>query len=556
MSLRKGKMKENQIEKIIDKQYNVHKKDKVRVVALRILMLMLGVVNTFFYNYLIDKVFVTKHFNRIAVVFAGMILLYLIGTILGFLYNRLYNTFMFDIKESIRLDLIKKLFINDGNNSDKLSKGEMKNIVDDDVENVEHFYKSRFIELRLVILTTIVYLFFMVKTSLYLSLFCLILLPISYISTKKSGTNIEEGARKYRLKYGEYENYLLESINNWREIKSYNIMSGSIDVFLSKWDKMSKIFMKNELVHYLNSFVMSFNRLVLIQSVVYAVGGYLLVIRKIDISLLLIFVNYYSLFLGSITQMSTMVPEIKGRKNSVERVIDLIEDRCDEKLDVDIKKSDIEFQNVSYAYPKSSKMALDSVSFSIEENEFTVLSGKSGSGKSTIIKLLSGECNDFEGKVYIGGYDIQELSIESIAKKMSVVMQDSYFFNCSIKENLLIAKKDATDEEIYDACKKANIVKAINRLPEKMNTIIGENASILSGGQKQQLAIARAILRNTDIILFDEITSALDFKNEKIVADIIYDLAKSHTIVCATHKEIIKEKASKKVLIEDGKIIS
>ena len=428
MSLRKGKMKENQIEKIIDKQYNVHKKDKVRVVALRILMLMLGVVNTFFYNYLIDKVFVTKHFNRIAVVFAGMILLYLIGTILGFLYNRLYNTFMFDIKESIRLDLIKKLFINDGNNSDKLSKGEMKNIVDDDVENVEHFYKSRFIELRLVILTTIVYLFFMVKTSLYLSLFCLILLPISYISTKKSGTNIEEGARKYRLKYGEYENYLLESINNWREIKSYNIMSGSIDVFLSKWDKMSKIFMKNELVHYLNSFVMSFNRLVLIQSVVYAVGGYLLVIRKIDISLLLIFVNYYSLFLGSITQMSTMVPEIKGRKNSVERVIDLIEDRCDEKLDVDIKKSDIEFQNVSYAYPKSSKMALDSVSFSIEENEFTVLSGKSGSGKSTIIKLLSGECNDFEGKVYIGGYDIQELSIESIAKKMSVVMQDSYFF--------------------------------------------------------------------------------------------------------------------------------
>ncbi|WP_455950125.1 ABC transporter ATP-binding protein [Eubacterium sp.] len=556
MSLRKGKMKENQIEKIIDKQYNVHKKDKVRVVALRILMLMLGVVNTFFYNYLIDKVFVTKHFNRIAVVFAGMILLYLIGTILGFLYNRLYNTFMFDIKESIRLDLIKKLFINDGNNSDKLSKGEMKNIVDDDVENVEHFYKSRFIELRLVILTTIVYLFFMVKTSLYLSLFCLILLPISYISTKKSGTNIEEGARKYRLKYGEYENYLLESINNWREIKSYNIMSGSIDVFLSKWDKMSKIFMKNELVHYLNSFIMSFNRLVLIQSVVYAVGGYLLVIGKIDISLLLIFVNYYSLFLGSITQMSTMVPEIKGRKNSVERVIDLIEDRCDEKLDVDIKKSDIEFQNVSYAYPKSSKMALDSVSFSIEENEFTVLSGKSGSGKSTIIKLLSGECNDFEGKVYIGGYDIQELSIESIAKKMSVVMQDSYFFNCSIKENLLIAKKDATDEEIYDACKKANIIKAINRLPEKMNTIIGENASILSGGQKQQLAIARAILRNTDIILFDEITSALDFKNEKIVADIIYDLAKSHTIVCATHKEIIKEKASKKVLIEYGKIIS
>lgn len=556
MSLRKGKMKENQIEKIIDKQYNVHKKDKVRVVVLRILMLMLGVVNTFFYNYLIDKVFVTKHFNRIAVVFAGMILLYLIGTILGFLYNRLYNTFMFDIKESIRLDLIKKLFINDGNNSDKLSKGEMKNIVDDDVENVEHFYKSRFIELRLVILTTIVYLFFMVKTSLYLSLFCLILLPISYISTKKSGTNIEEGARKYRLKYGEYENYLLESINNWREIKSYNIMSGSIDVFLSKWDKMSKIFMKNELVHYLNSFVMSFNRLVLIQSVVYAVGGYLLVIGKIDISLLLIFVNYYSLFLGSITQMSTMVPEIKGRKNSVERVIDLIEDRCDEKLDVDIKKSDIEFQNVSYAYPKSSKMALDSVSFSIEENEFTVLSGKSGSGKSTIIKLLSGECNDFEGKVYIGGYDIQELSIESIAKKMSVVMQDSYFFNCSIKENLLIAKKDATDEEIYDACKKANIIKAINRLPEKMNTIIGENASILSGGQKQQLAIARAILRNTDIILFDEITSALDFKNEKIVADIIYDLAKSHTIVCATHKEIIKEKASKKVLIEYGKIIS
>ena len=115
---------------------------------------------------------------------------------------------------------------------------------------------------------------------------------------------------------------------------------------------------------------------------------------------------------------------------------------------------------------------------------------------------------------------------------------------------------DATDEEICEACRRANILDVINQLSDNMDTVLGENASILSGGQKQRLAIARAILRNTDIILFDEVTSALDFYNERIVTNVITELANNHTVVCVTHKQSIKEKATEQVIIENGRTIA
>lgn len=547
-------MKDKIIEKKIDDYCNVKLVTKTILVSIKLLIAAVGIINTFFYNYLINNVFVTKQLNKVAVAFIGMIFMYFMGILLSTYFNRKYNRFMFEIKEKFRTNILKFLFETDENNIDDKSTGEIKNVVDDDIDNLEKYYNLRFLEFRIIIITLIIYFVLMLRYSLYLTILCCALLPISYFSIKKSGLNIEKGGQTFRREYGKYENYVLESIKNWREIKSNNLIEYSINTFLTKWKKMSEIIIKNDIIAYFSSLIVSFDRLVLIQSVVYAAGGFLIIKDKISIEGLLIFVNYYALFLDMITKVSNTIPEIKKIKISVEKIMHYVE-KDNKRAVVEITESDIEFRNVSFSYPKSNRPILQNVSFFIPEKSFAVLFGKSGCGKSTILKLLSGELRDYQGGIFIGGYDIKNLSRESVANKICIVMQDNYFFNYSVKENLLIAKMDATDEEIYEACRKANILDVVNQLSDKMDTVLGENASILSGGQKQRLAIARAILRNTDIILFDEVTSALDFYNERIVTNVITELSNNHTVVCVTHKKSIKEKATEQVIIENGRTI-
>ncbi len=218
-------------------------------------------------------------------------------------------------------------------------------------------------------------------------------------------------------------------------------------------------------------------------------------------------------------------------------------------------QGNIEFENVSFQYENTDKYVLEDISFQIKPNTKTAIVGQSGAGKTTIFKLLLKEYDNYNGTIKFDNKNIKNFNEQSFRKAISIVNQEPILFNMSIKENLKMVKETATDDEIINACKLANIDEFIKELPQQYDEIINENNNNISVGQKQRIAIARAILRSTPIILFDEATSALDNYSKSKIEETIDKLAKDKTIIVIAHSLDMLKDFDNILMIKDGKII-
>ncbi len=212
---------------------------------------------------------------------------------------------------------------------------------------------------------------------------------------------------------------------------------------------------------------------------------------------------------------------------------------------------DITFKNVGFYY-EDGKTVLSDVNFVAKQSEVTALIGPSGGGKTTVSRLAARfwDCN--KGKISVGGMDVSEIEPESLLSLYSIVFQDVTLFNNTIMENIRIGKKDATDEEVMAAAKLANCMQFIEKLPDKWNTMIGENGSELSGGERQRISIARAFLKDAPIILMDEATASLDVDNESVIQEAISKLIKDKTVLIIAHRMRTVDGADKIVVLKDG----
>ncbi len=269
------------------------------------------------------------------------------------------------------------------------------------------------------------------------------------------------------------------------------------------------------------------------------------------------------MFKGSVTRLLYWVINIKeilkNAELSAERINKILngfkfgfESFGDEVLDTTSAK-EIEFKDVEFSYNEG-KEVLKKVSFKIKPNSTVGIVGESGGGKSTIIKLISKLYEISGGGIYIGGKELSTLDKDSIRNNISIVPQEPYIFNFSFKENLRLVKPEASDEEIVEACKKAQLHDFIVEQEKGYDTILGENGIVLSGGQKQRLAIARALLRNTPILLFDEATSSLDNENQTKIKSVISSLGGEKTIVIVAHRLSTIQDADNIIFIKDGEV--
>ena len=212
----------------------------------------------------------------------------------------------------------------------------------------------------------------------------------------------------------------------------------------------------------------------------------------------------------------------------------------------------IEFKNVTFKY--DTKLILNDLNFKVNANETVAFVGKSGAGKTTIFNLLCKMYDNYDGTITMDGVNIKKLDKDTIRGNITIVSQNPYIFNMSIKDNLKLVKNDLTEEEMVEACKLACLDEYISSLPNKYDTVVGEGGVNLSGGEKQRLAIARAFLQKTEIILFDEASSALDNETQAKIQQAIDNLQKDYTILMIAHRLSTIKNADRILLLDGGKI--
>lgn len=213
---------------------------------------------------------------------------------------------------------------------------------------------------------------------------------------------------------------------------------------------------------------------------------------------------------------------------------------------------DIEFKDVHFGYEDYE--VINGVSFIAKQGEVTALIGQSGSGKTTLAKLAARFWDIDEGKILLGGEDISKVDTETLLKNFAIVFQDVTLFNASIKDNIKIGKKNAADDEIMAAAKIARCDEFIDKMPDGIDTVIGENGERLSGGERQRISIARAILKDAPIILMDEATASLDVENESLIQEALSELIKDKTVIIIAHRMRTIRGADKIVLLNSGKV--
>ena len=224
--------------------------------------------------------------------------------------------------------------------------------------------------------------------------------------------------------------------------------------------------------------------------------------------------------------------------------------------DLKIKNSDIKFENVGFKYNSTNEKAVKNINLDIKGNTMTAFVGHSGAGKSTIMNLLPRFYDPQEGLIKIDNQNIKNVSLNSLRKNLSLVSQDTILFDDTVKNNISYANNKASFDEIKTACTFAAADEFIEKLPDKYDTIIGENGVKLSGGQKQRLSIARAILKQSPIILLDEATSSLDAESEEVVQNAIMNLTKNKTTLVIAHRLSTINNADNIFILKDGKIIN
>ena len=291
--------------------------------------------------------------------------------------------------------------------------------------------------------------------------------------------------------------------------------------------------------------------------VILVVGGILVIFNEMEMASYVTFVVSINLFITPLTTLINFVEQYQNGVTGFKRFLEIMDatEEVEDKDAIYVEKlrGNIEFKNVSFEY-ETTKGVLNDVSFKIAEGKTVALVGPSGGGKTTICHLIPNFYKVSAGNIYIDGYDINKLSFRSLRGNIGIVQQDVFLFNGSIKENILYGKENATDEEIFEACKRANIHDYILSLENGYDTQIGERGVKLSGGQKQRLSIARVFLKNPSILILDEATSALDNATEVLIQKSLDELSKGRTTIVVAHRLSTIKNADIIIMGENGKI--
>lgn len=496
-------------------------------------------------------------FTQLLLTGALVLLLQVLIRVMSFFKTVFYKKIFNITIEAIKMDLTRSILNLEVQELDNSSSGLFINRINKDTEDIsgvfmEFAYWISYVISNMGVLITIFIL------NKYIFIFSLFTTLICYVIHRK-GVNRRYKIQKELMKLKENVTSLsTEVIRGIRDIKVLNaseaVLSSMNDKIRSVADENSRLINTRNIYDIFENVVRS-----ALSFIFLALGVYLCKNSLLTIPTFIILYNYRGKVYSLLDGIANLSEYLKTFSLSASRIYEVIYD--DEfkkekfgKKHIDEIVGNIEFKNVSFEY-NDNMSVLKNLNLYIKENETVAIVGKSGAGKTTLFSLMAYLYHPTRGKILIDGIDITKLDCESIRDNISIITQNPYIFNFSIKENLLLTSPNATDEDIKNACKVAALDDFIEALPDGYDTLVGEGGVTLSGGQRQRLAIARALLMKTKIILFDEATSALDNETQASIQESIKNMKGEFTIVIVAHRLSTIMDADRIMVLDDGAIV-
>lgn len=437
--------------------------------------------------------------------------------------------------------------------------GQVISRVINDVEQTKDFILTGLMNIWLDCITIIIALSIMFFLDVKLTLAALFIFPFYILTVYVFFGRLRKLTRERSQALAEVQGFLHERVQGISVVKSFAIEDNEAKNF----DKKNTNFLTRALKHTRwNAY--SFAAINTVTDIgpiiVIGVGAYLAISGSITVGTLAAFVGYLELLFGPLRRLVASFTTLTQSFASMDRVFQLIDEDYDIKNGVgaqpiEIKQGRIDIDHVSFQYNDNESPILKDINLSIEKGETVAFVGMSGGGKSTLINLIPRFYDVTSGQILIDGHNIKDFLTGSLRNQIGLVQQDNILFSDTVKENILLGRPTATDEEVVEAAKMANAHDFIMNLPQGYDTEVGERGVKLSGGQKQRLSIARIFLNNPPILILDEATSALDLESESIIQESLDVLSKDRTTLIVAHRLSTITHADKIVVIENGHIV-
>ena len=436
--------------------------------------------------------------------------------------------------------------------------GDIMSRLTNDIDNISTTISSSVTTLMSSSISILGSLVMMIILSPIMTIAGLVTAPLVLILSKTIAKRTKIYFKEQQVALGNLNAHIEESISGLEVIKAFNHEEKIKATFedLNK-DLRIKGYKAQIWTGYLMPLINVINNFGF--AIIALLGGILAVNNMITIGIIASFISYSKQFVRPLNDIANIFNTLQSALAGAERVFEVL----DEKEEIEDKKSceeltnvkgNVEFKDVSFGYSEDN-IVLHDINFKVEEGKSLAIVGATGSGKTTIVNLLTRFYEISQGSITIDGVDIRDYSRDSLRRNFGIVLQDTYLFSGTIKENIMYGKEDATDSEIISAAKIANAHRFISRLPDGYDTVLSEGGSNLSAGQKQLLAIARAVLSNPSILILDEATSNVDTRTELRIQQAMLNLMKGRTSFIIAHRLSTIRDADNIMVIEDGRII-
>lgn len=477
-----------------------------------------------------------------------LLVLYLI---LNTEYNLLYNA-TYRESANLRIDIAQKLSKLPLSYFSKNDLSDLSQTIMSDVEAIEHAMSHSIAKvLGFAVFFPIVSIILLIgNVALGLAVVLPITLNLCLLLLSK---NLQlKGNKKYFHRLRENSESFQEAIELHQEVKSYGLTEKVRSDLYQKMEESERIHLSVEL---LVGLLITFSGIVSYFSLAAVIffGTQLYMQGKISILYVLGYLLVTIKLKEAADGVNGYMAELFYLDARIKRIRELREAPIQKGEESTSAPYDICLQDVTFSYD-ANRPVLKGVSFTARQNQITAIVGRSGCGKTSILRLVSRLYDYDGGRILIGGKDIKQLRTDSLFSKISIVFQDVTLFNASVLDNIRIGRQDASDEEVKEAARLANCQEFIDKLSEGYDTLIGENGAILSGGERQRLSIARAFLKNAPIIILDEISASLDVENEKKIQDSLNQLIKNRTVLVISHRLKSIEKVDQIVVLDDGRV--